>query len=203
MWWTSRLNSRVPEGSVLGPLFFLIFVKWELLLIIPCSTLLSKSGYSAVSLNQDLETIRQWAYQWKLPFNPDPTNKLPSYCSLVKPISFNGTCVVRVDEHKYLDSKPSFHDQLNEKITKTKKTIGLIKHLSHILPIRTLIVMYKSLVRPYLDYCNVIFHSLPLADIHNPSPPLKTVRSILLWRRLKCPLLSSSCYNRYLEGSGK
>ena len=60
---------------------------------------------------------------------------------------------------------------MNEKITKTKKTIGLIKHLSQFLPIRTLIVMYKSLVRPHLDYCGIIFHSPPLADTHSPPPP--------------------------------
>ena len=43
------------------------------------------------------------------------------------PISFNGTCVTRADEHKHLglilDSKLFFHSHVNEKITKTKKTI--------------------------------------------------------------------------------
>ena len=30
---------------------------------------------TANDLNQDLETIRKWANQWKLEFNPDPTKQ--------------------------------------------------------------------------------------------------------------------------------
>ena len=30
---------------------------------------------SADDLNHDLELIRQWAHQWKLEFNPDPTKQ--------------------------------------------------------------------------------------------------------------------------------
>ena len=35
--------------------------------------------------------------------------------------------------------------------------IGIIKRLSHILPIRSLITIYKSFIRPHLDYCDVIY----------------------------------------------
>ena len=37
----------------------------------------------------------------------------------------------------------------------------MIKHLSKYLPIKTLILMYKSLIRPHFDYCDVIFHIPP------------------------------------------
>ena len=37
----------------------------------------------------------------------------------------------------------------------------MIKHLSKYLPLRTLILMYKSLVRPHFDYCDTIFHVPP------------------------------------------
>ena len=37
-----------------------------------------------------------------------------------------------------------------------------MKHLSKYLPIKTLILMYKSLIRPHFDYCDVIFHIPPL-----------------------------------------
>ena len=30
---------------------------------------------SVIELNADLEKINQWAYQWKMQFNPDPINK--------------------------------------------------------------------------------------------------------------------------------
>jgi len=60
-----------------------------------------------------------------------------------------------------LDEKLSFRSHVNEKITKTKKIIGMIRHLSKYLPIKTLVLMYKSLVRPHFDYGDVIFHIPP------------------------------------------
>ena len=38
------------------------------------------------------------------------------------------------------------------------KMIGVIKHLSMYLPIKSLNQMYNSFVRPHLDYCDAIFH---------------------------------------------
>ena len=53
----------------------------------------------------------------------------------------------------------TFQSHVIEKINKTKKTIGIIKHLSKYFPLRTHILMYKSLVRPHFDYCDFIFHT--------------------------------------------
>ena len=41
---------------------------------------------------------------------------------------------------------------------KAKRIIGIIKHLNYLLPLKTLNQMYKSLVRPHLDYCDIIYH---------------------------------------------
>ena len=60
-----------------------------------------------------------------------------------------------------LDKKLSFKKHIDEKINKTKKIIGTIKYLNKYLPLKTLILMYKSLVRPHFDYCDVIFHIPP------------------------------------------
>ena len=37
----------------------------------------------------------------------------------------------------------------------------MIKHLSKYLPVKTLTLLYKSLIRPHFDYCDVIFHIPP------------------------------------------
>ena len=75
---------------------------------------------------------------------------------------FNGTAVTKVDEHKHLglilQSKLSFGRHLNEKMTKAKKIIGILKHLSKFLPLKTLNQMYKTLVRSHLDYYDIIYH---------------------------------------------
>ena len=47
---------------------------------------------------------------------------------------------------------------------KAKKIVGIIKHLNTFLPLKTLQQMYKSLVRPHLEYCDVIFHLPPVIN---------------------------------------
>ena len=42
-------------------------------------------------------------------------------------------------------------------ISKANKGIGIIKRLSHTLPKKYLITIYKSFIRPHLDYCDVIY----------------------------------------------
>ena len=110
---------------------------------------------SANDLNHDLDIIRQWAHQWKLKFNPDPTKQATEVifsCKKSSPnhpqIIFNETCVAKVNNQKHLglirDSSLSFKKHLNEKIIKAKRSLGIIKHLSIFLPQKTLDLMYKG-----------------------------------------------------------
>ena len=87
---------------------------------------------SANNLNHDLDIIQQWAYQWKMEFNPDPTkqaNEVLFSCKKSSPnhpqLIFNGIAVVKVNDQKHLDlildSRLSFEKHINEKIIKAKK----------------------------------------------------------------------------------
>ena len=105
-------------------------------------------------------------------FNPDPNkqaNEVLFSCKKSSPnhpqLIFNGTVVTKVNNQKHLglilDPELSFVKHLNEKIIKAKKNIGVIKHLSKYLPLKTLDQMYKALVRSHLDYCDIIYHQQP------------------------------------------
>ena len=178
----SYVESGVPQGSVLGPLLFLVYindlernVKSNIKFFADDTMLFSilkDPEISASDLNYDLEIIRQWAHQWKLEFNPDPTKQATEVlfsCKKSKPnhplLIFNGSTVVKVCEQKHLglilDTSLSFEKHLNEKMIKAKKNIGIIKHISRFLPLKTLDQMYKTLVRPHLDYCDIIYHIPP------------------------------------------
>ena len=50
-----------------------------------------------------------------------------------------------------LDEKLNFNTHIKEKIAKANKGIGIIRKLAHLLPRESLVTIYKSFVRPYID----------------------------------------------------
>ena len=124
---------------------------------------------SSMDLNHDLAIIHQWGHQWKMEFNPDPTKQASEIlfsCKKSSPnhpqLTFNGTSVAKVNDQKHLglilDSKLTFEKHPNEKIIKAKKNVGVLKHLTKFLPLKTPDKMYKALVRSHSDYCDIIHH---------------------------------------------
>ena len=77
------IESGVPQGSVLGPLLFLVYINDLQIDILSTVKFFADDTMlysvvqdpllSASQLNHDLEVIANWAYQWKMVFNPDPT----------------------------------------------------------------------------------------------------------------------------------
>ena len=77
------IKSVVPQGSVLGPLLFLVYINdlkkvlsLQFVIFADDTSLFSTvndPNSSAGELNNDLQQISQWAFQWKMSFNPDPT----------------------------------------------------------------------------------------------------------------------------------
>ena len=57
----------------------------------------------------------------------------------------------------HLDEKLNFNNHVKEKITKANKGIGVICELAHVLPRESLITIYKSFVRPHIDYGDIIY----------------------------------------------
>ena len=118
-----------PSGSVLGPLLFLIYIndlekniKSNVIFFADDTMLFSvvdNPEISANELNHDLKVKSQWAYQWKMKFNPDlnkQATELLFSCKKNSPnhpsLFFNESVVPKVNEQKHLgpmlDSKLCF-----------------------------------------------------------------------------------------------
>ena len=90
----AAVNAGVPPGSILGPLLFLIYIN-DLLTGLSSNSRLFEDATSLFSvvcnmtssaniLNNDLLKINNWAYQWKMSFNPDPSKQAQEVIFLVK-----------------------------------------------------------------------------------------------------------------------
>ena len=179
-----NIDAGVPQGSILGPLLFLIYIydlsnnpESEIKLFSDDTFIFSivhDNDLSTSELENDLNIIQEWAHQWKMCFNPDPTKPAEEVVFSVKrskpyhpPLLFNGEEVKKVKDHKHLglilDSKLNFISHINEKITRARKGIGKIRKLSPYVQI------YKLHVRSHLDYCDIIFHRPKLLNEANLS----------------------------------
>ena len=109
---------------------------------------------SGINLNDDLDKISKWAFQWKMSFNPDTNKQAQEIISshrLQKPnhasLTFHGTSITQSEMKKhlemFLDSKLDFKEHIQNVFNKVSKTIGLLRKLQKILP--------RPLLRPLLQ----------------------------------------------------
>ena len=143
-----NITAGVPQGSVLEPVLFLIHINdlpdeitSSCKIFADDTSLFSKienKSHSNFQLNKDLETIRKWAFQWKMLFNSDPVKQALEVCFSYKrdkvvypPLQLNNNDVQSANSQKYLrlvlDSKLHFNKHVNNKINKCNKSIGIIK----------------------------------------------------------------------------
>ena len=117
----------------------------------------------------DLDIITNWARQWKMEFNPDITKQAIEVIFSHKknkpvhpPLFFNGIPVKRESHTEHLgvilDERLNFRLHIQEKIKKANKGLGLLKFLSRFTTRPVLDKMYKTYVRPHLDYADIIYH---------------------------------------------
>ena len=76
-------------------------------------------------------------------------------------IYFNNNPIEQVLSEKHLgmilDAKLNFQEHIKNLLTKVNKTIGLLWKLQNILPQGSSLAIFKSFVRPHLDYSDVIY----------------------------------------------
>ena len=66
----------------------------------------------------------------------------------------------------FLDCKLNFEEHLKTIVNKINKTIGLLQKFQNFLPRKLLLTIYKSFIRPHLEYGHIIYdqtYNIPLS----------------------------------------
>ena len=170
--WISVI-SGIPQGSVLGPTLFVIFINDMPEMVESICQLFAddakifrsvhlRDETGNLKLQEDLENLDQWSQKWQLPFNTCKCKVLhlghnnPCYQYKMK-----GQKLQKVEDEKDLgvvvDNELKFHKHTASVVKKANMKLGLIKKSFASLDETTLPLLYSSLVRSQLEYGNVIW----------------------------------------------
>ena len=171
---TASVSSGVPQGSVLGPLMFLLYINDLPEYLTPDTTarlfaddcmLYRKISTEADSsqLQQDLNALQQWEQDWIMEFNP-PKCQVLTVTNKRKPIDqtylIHGQALRKADTARYLGVDLSKNLSWNQHVdTLTKKansTSAFLRRNIRACPRKTKVLCYTTLLRPIMEYaCTV------------------------------------------------
>jgi len=169
-----EIEAGVPQGSVLGPLLFLVYIN-DLTDEIDCNIKLFADDttlYITVDdqptgveiMNSNLKKIKEWANTWLVNFNPSKTvcmtlSSKKQASSM--PILFDDLPLNEVSEHKHLgvifNNKLTWTDHIQSLLSKVAKMKNVMLHLKNRLDRNTLNHIYLSFVRPKLEYASIVW----------------------------------------------
>jgi hypothetical protein len=178
-----EVASGVPQGSVLGPMLFVIYIN-DLPLSVKSTIKLFADDtklYRRINsiedcqiLQRDIEALESWSHKWLLKFHPNKCKVMrigrghPDFTYVMKDVN-NHTInleetTVEKDLGVQVDNKLSFRDQALASVKKANQKVGLIRRSFSNIDRQTLPLLFRSLVRPHLEYAITIWSPRLKAD---------------------------------------
>ena len=174
---TKNIRAGCPQGSVLGPLLALMYldgltdkVTNEILLYADDTSLHASHSTDDIdavqhSLQQDLDSIDEYAKKWAIKFNKVKTvQQTFSHrpCPTIPTLHFGGQNIqTNTDTHKHLGITFSkdlkFHKHVNNIIKKANIALSPLYPIAKHIHRNTLSQIYTTYVRPHFDYCDIVF----------------------------------------------
>ncbi|MCG8048538.1 MAG: reverse transcriptase domain-containing protein [Candidatus Thiodiazotropha endolucinida] len=173
-------SAGVPQGSVLGPYLFLLYIN-DIVDSIQCNIRLFADDTSLFTvvennnsiklLNEDLQSIAQWANQWCITLNPVKTKSMlftrkrnPTQHNII----FNNVRINDDINHTHLgitlSSDATWTEHTNNIYDKAAHRLNIMRMLKYDIDRKSLTRFYISYIRPILEYGNIIWDNITLAE---------------------------------------
>lgn len=170
-----QVTSGVPQGSVLGPTLFLIYINDlpeitvnPLKIFADDSKLLGRSSHPEHrdSLQKDITAISEWAERWQIRLNYEKCSCL----HFGKHLNGNKYTIIENSEpHEIknsntekdlgvkIDQDLKFKDHIHDITSRANRMIGLIRRTFDFVSPKNFVNLYKAVVRPILEYNQVVW----------------------------------------------
>ena len=166
------VRSGVPQGSVLGPILFILYIndlpdtiKSSCKIFADDTKLIQaiRDIKSTQQLQEDLDALQKWSETWKLEFNASKCKVLHIGKKNPKTsYSINNRNLTSVKEEKDLGCIMSTdlkqYSNIKHHVTKANVLLGMIRRTFTYLPKESFLLLYKAYIRPRLEYCQQAFY---------------------------------------------
>ena len=182
----------MPQGSVLRPLLFIIYVN-DIRQQCSCSTitlyaddtaLQPKKSANEILFQSDIDNIGLYLSDNKLTLNVEKTINLNfGFKTMMNVLRLNNATLKKSNEVKYLsvllDNKLDFKKHINSIAAKLTKFTGLFYKLRFILSINQLVLVYKSFVQPVIQYGVLIYGTASKTSLKFIEVKIKQISRII------------------------
>jgi hypothetical protein len=175
-----EVMSGVPQGSVLGPILFVCFindmpdvVESFIYMYADDSKIFRKVNfiYEAESLQKDLDSLQEWESKWQLRFNVDKCKVMHLGGNRNSHVKYymKGSVLQETTEEKdlgvWFSNDLKFSTHVAKSVSKANQVLGLIRRSFTHIDCELMSLLFTALVRPHLEYGNVVWHPFLLKDI--------------------------------------
>ena len=174
----SAITAGVPQGSVLGPVLFLIYINdleevlapgIDMTVFADDTTLhievqnQNEAEQKSAEMQSAVELMGKWGTAWKITFEPTKSQAMVISRKHkpwdLLPIKFGGVKVKEVTEMKLLgvvfDKSLTFGPQIDQMAKRGSQRIGFLRKASKFLGKEGCKTAYKSFVRPTIEYAHL------------------------------------------------